>query len=277
MTLSGYKAYQAFKYAVYALLAFNIVLFFARESAAIGHRFATGLSPGDLIEGFAATIDTSAWVILLLMFELETWVLDDRQLTPRVSRSLHALRAICYAFIVYAFYGYLTRLLFLLGATPLEGVSDPCSLVDGNWSYATGPDIYEVLTLSNCAAFSGADAFFQFRGLSAVVDAAGLTGILRLAAVDFGNSGVWLLVVALLEIDVRLQERGRLRGAVFALSTAIKGILYAALFAAAVYWGLKGDIVDFWDAFLWLVAFFFIEMNVFEWRRETPGEALSAA
>jgi hypothetical protein len=36
----------------------------------------------------------------------------------------------------------------------------------------------------------------------------------------------------------------------------------------AVYWGFEGDFVDFWDAFLWLVAFFFIEMNVVEWRRE---------
>jgi hypothetical protein len=40
------------------------------------------------------------------------------------------------------------------------------------------------------------------------------------------------------------------------------------LFLAAVYWGFKGDFVDFWDAFLWLVAFVFIEMNVFNWRQE---------
>ena len=45
-------------------------------------------------------------------------------------------------------------------------------------------------------------------------------------------------------------------------------VLYSILFLAAVYWGVKGDFVDFWDAFLWLVAFVFIEMNVFEWRAE---------
>lgn len=37
-----------------------------------------------------------------------------------------------------------------------------------------------------------------------------------------------------------------------------------ALLLAAIYWGIKGDFVDFWDAFLWLVAFIFIELNVFE-------------
>ncbi len=234
MTVTASKPYQAFKYAVYALLAFNIILFFARESAAIDHRFADVLSAGDVIEAFAATIDTTAWVILLLMFELETWVLDDRNITPGVSRSLHALRALCYAFIVYAFYGYLTRLLFFLAATPLDGFSDLCSLVDGRWSWATGPDNYETLTFANCAAFSDAGSFLQFRGLSAAVDAAGLTAIVRLATVDLVNSGVWLLVVALLEVDVGLQERGRLEGTVLRVSTALKGLLYSTLFGAAV-------------------------------------------
>ena len=277
MTLSGYKLYQAFKYAVYALLAWNIVLFFIRESGAIDFRFLDGLKPGDVIEAFAATIDTTAWVILLLMFELETWVLDDRLITPRVMRLLHTLRAACYAFIAYAFYGYLTKLLFFLGASPLAGVSDLCTLVGQDWAYASRGDTYETLTSANCAGFPAASEYVRLPGVTAVVDAPGLTAILRLATVDLVNSGVWLLVVALLEVDVRLQERGRLEGTVLAASTALKLLLYTILFAAAVYWGLKGEFVDFWDAFLWLVAFFFIEMNIFEWRRESLAGSAPAA
>ena len=74
--------------------------------------------------------------------------------------------------------------------------------------------------------------------------------------------------VLVLEIDVRLQERNRLEGTALYLSNATKFVLYGFLFLAAVYWGFKGDFLDFWDAFLWLVAFVFIEMNVFEWRAE---------
>ena len=44
--------------------------------------------------------------------------------------------------------------------------------------------------------------------------------------------------------------------------------VYSAEQILAIYWGVKGDFVDFWDAFLWLVAFVFIELNVFEWRQE---------
>ena len=52
----------------------------------------------------------------------------------------------------------------------------------------------------------------------------------------------------------------------------INSVLYAMLFACAVYWGIDGDFLDFWDAFLWLVAFIFIEMNIFEWREETQAD-----
>ena len=41
-----------------------------------------------------------------------------------------------------------------------------------------------------------------------------------------------------------------------------KGLLCFILFAAAVYWGFEDDFLDFWDAVLWLFAFFVIERNV---------------
>ena len=44
------------------------------------------------------------------------------------------------------------------------------------------------------------------------------------------------------------------------------------LFGAAAYWGVAGDFLDFWDAALWLFAFIFIELNVFEWQYETSHE-----
>jgi hypothetical protein len=67
---------------------------------------------------------------------------------------------------------------------------------------------------------------------------------------------------------VRLQERNLYEGLALKVSNVVKFVLYSILLVAAVYWGLKGDFVDFWDAFLWLVAFVFIELNVFEWRAE---------
>ena len=268
MTVNSTALFQFFKYAVYVLLAMNIYWFYDEESSAAALQFVNGIDASDLIEAYSATIDTAAWVVLLLMFELETYVLEDRHFTKTVTRSLHGLRALCYAFIVYAFYGYIANLTFLYDTTGLSGVTDLCALLPGQWSWAVTLDEYVDLTNANCASLSNTSVFFQFRDMLAVVDTQGLKDIRYLAWVDVINAAVWLLVVLVLEIDVRLQEHGRFEGLALKASNASKFVLYSILLLAAVYWGLKGDFVDFWDAFLWLVAFVFIELNVFEWRQE---------
>ena len=269
MQVDRQKAFRAFKYTVYTLLVINVYLFFAEEWAAAPHRFVDGVGLADVIEGFAASIDTAAWVVLLLMFELETDTLEDEQFTPRMTFSLHALRAICYAVIIFAFYGYLTKLLYLLGAAPATGIDSLCALGDGNWAFAIDLDEYTIINANNCHSLSSANAFIQLTDSKALVDQAGYTDIVRLAWVDVINAAVWLLVVLILEIDVRLQERNMLAGTALLISNVSKYVLYTILLLAAVYWGIKGDFVDFWDAFLWLLAFVAIELNVFEWRRES--------
>lgn len=268
MNISRENIFVLFKWVVYSLLALNAYFFFDDEWAAATHRFVDGIALGDIIEGFAASIDNTAWVILLVMFELETYVLDNKKLTRRVSRTLHGLRAICYTIIIYAFYGYISKLLFLLGATSLPDVSDLCRLVTDQWAYAVTLDEYQVLTTVNCASMSHATTYYQFTGIAAVVDSQGLTDITRLAWVDVINAIAWLLVVLVLEIDIRYKDAGKFEGTVLRVSNASKVVLYTILLFAAIYWGVKSDFVDFWDAFLWLVAFVFIEMNIFDWHRE---------
>ncbi len=62
-------------------------------------------------------------------------------------------------------------------------------------------------------------------------------------------------------------------GVALLASTALKVVLYGTLLLAVFFWMWKGDFKDWWDAFLWLVAFVFIELNVFEWRAESHRDA----
>ena len=273
LTISRDTIFPLFKYTIYAFLAINVYVFFVEEFAAAQLQFPGGVSPGDWIEAYAATIDTAAWLVLLLMFELETYVLGDDQFTRPVTLSLHGLRIVSYAFIVYAFYGYVANLLFVSDTALIAGIADLCQLSAGDWLYALDLDEYVAISAANCGDLSAADSFARFNGMQAAVDAEGLAAISRLAWVDVINAAVWLLVVAILEVDVRLQEHDRFEGLALKLSNLFKILLYSALFLAAVYWGIEGDFVDFWDAFLWLVAFVFIELNVFEWRQEALEEA----
>ena len=269
MTISRATIYQLFKYTVYVFLAMNVYWFFAEEFLAAKLQFPGGVPLGDVIEAYAATIDTLAWVILLLMFELETYVLEDRHTTPAVTGTLQGVRVVCYGFIVYAFYGYIINVGFIYDIAPTSAIVDLCALPPGEWSYGIDLDEYELITAANCHTFSEASTFLQFKDMPAVVDAAGLDALLGLAWIDVVNAGVWLLVVLVLEIDVRLQEHNRYEGVALHASNIVKVFLYGTLLYAAIYWGVKGDFVDFWDAFLWLVAFVFIELNVFEWRQES--------
>lgn len=268
MTINRSMLFLVFKYTVYVLLAMNVYWFYAEESAAAVLQFSNGIDASRFIEAYSATIDTAAWVVLLLLFELETYVLDERHFTRAVAWSLHSLRAICYALIVYAFFGYIANLNFHYEMRLLESLTDVCALLPDTWSWAVTLDEYAEITAANCSSFATGGALYRFEEMQAVVDQAGLTEIRRLAWVDVINAAVWLLVVLVLEIDVRLQERDRLHGLALRASTGAKYGLYSILLLAAIYWGIKGDFVDFWDAFLWLVAFVFIELNIFEWRQE---------
>ncbi len=93
-----------------------------------------------------------------------------------------------------------------------------------------------------------------------------------LAIVDVVNALTWLIIVALLEIEVFLQLKDKLTDKLMVSFKYTKGFFYVVLFVCAAYWGFKSSFLDFWDAFLWLVAFIFIELNIFQWHSETEEE-----
>jgi hypothetical protein len=264
--------FSAFKYSVYALLTLNIFLFYQEESLATAQTFSQGINLADIIQGYAATIDTAAWVLLLLMFELETSVLEDNSLRqPRVQLALSVVRVFSYSFILYACYGYLTKMLLTYNIA-LYPVSDICTMVGQGYAGILTLDEYPSLDMQNCQLLAN-QALYKLNGQQLLGTASQWRDIQWLAWVDVINSISWIAVVVMLEVDVWLQLQGQLQGRILAISKWIKMVLYSILFAAAVYWGLLGDFLDFWDAFLWLVAFVFIEMNIFKWREETEVNA----
>jgi len=269
-----FRLFTAAKYLVYLLLSFNIYLFLQEELAALSFTFADGIAPGQFIQAFSATIDTAAWVILLLMFELETAVLNDNNIHGLVKWGLHGLRGLCCIALVYAFTGYYQELATLYQVSPLS-VADACSLVGGDYSVLVDLDEYVPLDAVNCAALGG--QVFTVAGFDILVDSETLRSAQLLAWVDVVNAADWLLVVVVLEVEVRLQLRGDLSDQVMNATKVVKLIIYAILFLCAGYWAYAGDFLDFYDAALWLFAFIFIELNVFEWQYETDAEHPVAA
>ncbi|MEM7279127.1 MAG: hypothetical protein AAF385_13470, partial [Pseudomonadota bacterium] len=117
--------FRAFKYTIYALLAMNVGWFFLEDFSASAQTFANGVTWRNFVEAYSSTVDTLAWVVLLLLFELETAVISDERLRGSLKYWLTAIRLVCYFFIAYAFFGYLGKFFLVTNVVDL-GVVDLC-------------------------------------------------------------------------------------------------------------------------------------------------------
>ena len=87
---------------------------------------------------------------------------------------------------------------------------------------------------------------------------------------DFANALTWILVVLVLQYDIYFP--GHYGKSEWTARNIIKFALYGALFIFAVMWGLQGEALDFYDAFLWILSFFVIEMNIFNFEHRFVEE-----
>jgi hypothetical protein len=252
------------------LLAYDAVLFFQQDLAASAATFGDSVSWRNVIEAYSATFDTLAWVVLLLLFELETAIIPDHLLKGRLKWLLKGLAGICYFFIVYSFYGYCYKYGVLTDLVPFD-IDDVCSLIGTEFTYVFELDDYLPLDEAVCTAMNG-QSVMQISGTEIIAMEPALGEAIWLAIVDVVNALTWLVIVVLLEIEVFMQLKDRLTDRSLMIGKYSKGFFYAVLFICAIYWGVKGSFLDFWDAFLWLVAFIFIELNIFQWHSETEEE-----
>ena len=261
--------FRVFKYAVYGLLTYNALLFFQEDLAASAATFGDSITWRNVVEAYSATIDTSAWVVLLLLFELETAVIPDDKLQGGLKWVLSGVRGICYFFIIYAFYGYVQKYLVITNLLPFS-IADICSLAGTEWNFVVDLDDYPPLDAAACAAMQGQE-LLRIAGTEIIGTRAALDSAFGLAVIDIVNAATWLLIVVMLEAEVWMQLKDVLTDRIMLIGKYIKGVLYSTLFVCAAYWGFEGSFLDFWDAFLWLVAFIFIEMNIFQWHEEIEG------
>ena len=264
------RVYKASKYVVYALLSVNIVLFLNEELASAAHAATSDLDIFTGIQLFSATLDTAAWVLLLLLFELETAVIPDDRLVGRTQWIIHGVRLISGLAIVSACWGYLVEWQVFWSSSLLS--MPACELVGQGWSILLDFDIFTALDAQSCVAL-GSEVVAITELERVVATPAALDSAYQLGLVDVINAVTWILVVVLLEIEVRLQLWGGVPRRFQRPLNGIKVVLYLTLAVAAVYWGFEGEFLDFWDAALWLFAFVFIELNVFEWQRDLARQA----
>lgn len=262
--------FQVFKYTIYTLIFINLIYFLREEYLATAARFPDGVGFGMLIDAFSQSTDSFAWLVLLLTFELETYIIPDEKLKGAIKWGLNAVAAVCYILITQALIGYINHMDVIFQFVPYTAGA-VCDLAGTGATAAI--DLYEfpVLTAENCGQFLANQTFYN-EGLNSFATAQMLPELENLALTDVVNASTWLLIVIVLWVDIFLQLRGELTAKLYKWNGGVKAVLYLTLIACCVYWGWLGDLMGFWDALLWILAFFFIELNLFKWHGSTEAE-----
>lgn len=260
---------QLLKLVVYSLLIFNFFLYIRDDFVTSSHTLRSGSTFLEITRSFATTIDESAWITLLLLFELETYLLSDDPLSRSKALLMQVIRLICYVSLAHTLYAWFGNLMELYASVPVEGVTSLCQMASEDVSYAFNL-VYTEINQSNCASLSTATQFFYVDPPTFLIveDHAGLVIEKQLAWIDLFEAITWLVILFTIEVAVWLQDRNIGKGLIFKVLKATKLSLYSLLWTAVAYWIYRGHYMFAWDEFVWIAGFTAIEMNMVEWRKE---------
>lgn len=266
--LGRYQLFLLLKYSLYLLVTINAISFIHTDIVAARLTLKNDFDLQDIQTIFSATIDSVAWLALLLVYELETSVIDDDILNRGYKWIFYGISGLCYIAIFYAAMGYWNKLQVLLDYSPSH-IVDLCKQ-SGSISLLTSLDEYLPVSEFNCAGMVAQD-LQKINSLPVVFypnSYKGLDGTIAIAWVDVINASAWLAIVFLIRLDIIVELNGGASRWVFWVSGLAKIVSYLVLIVMAIYWSIYSSFIDGWDAFLWLISFFFIEMNLISWQSE---------
>jgi hypothetical protein len=253
------------KYIVYLSLSVNFFVYVVDDYQALRSALPAGAPLMDVLTRFSTSIDTGAWMGLILLFELETYTLPDEAFTVKVKALLRAGRAICYALVFSAAYGYTVEALQNYDFSEVAGVSDACQVADQDvWLQINSID-YEEITSLNCNTLTDDEIFYRFKDEESVIASSLVSHVQFQGLIDICNSYVWILVIALMEIEVLLHSADRFGSRLLNAVRQVKSLFYLVLIANGVAWAATGYLIYGWDSFLWIFGFWAIELNLAEW------------
>lgn len=262
-----HKIQQTVKWIVYALLAFNFVLYIIEDTGRAVYTLHAGSTFLDWTAAFMTTIDESGWFLLLIMFEIETYIVDDEDWKGWLAVTVRGVRLLCFVLIAHTVYASAITAMSLQPTVAVEGVTSLCELTDTNVSYVYNLE-YTEINEQTCGDLSNATQFYRVGDDPVVSDMEGLALERDLAWADVAEILLWLMILVAIETVVRLQGRGVTGGTIIKNANIIKYFLYASLIALGVYWASLSHWLYLWDELVWIGGFAAIEMNINEWRDE---------
>ena len=268
-----HKLQQIVKWTVYGLLIVNWGFYIQEDWNAAVHTLGPEATFLDWAGEFATSIDESAWFVLLFMLELETYILEDQDFKGWTAKVIHGARLVCFAMILHTVYAFAVTVDEYSATVPVDNAASLCDLADQDLSFVYNLE-YTAIDESTCSVLSDASRFYRVGDDQLVSTLDGLVLERQLAWSDLVEVIMWLLIIAAIELVVRLQEHGVTSGRLIATANRLKLVCYLVLFALAAWWATLTHWLYTWDTFLWIAGFAAIEMNISEWREEIIEEEM---
>lgn len=269
------NARQCTKLIVYSLLLVNFLQYVLADIEYMRHHFHSGWRWHDWTASFTTTIDELSWFVILILLELETFLLSDSAFSRSRMRAIHLVKAICYLSIGHTIFVYARDTALLANATHFVDTT-LCTFSDQALSFSRNLTYWE-LNATNCAQLSSENEFFIFFQGQAITDASGMQIELQLAWADLIEATVWILVLLVIELSVKLQDRGVGTSVILSFATYLKYLLYGVLWSIAAYWAYRGHWIFAWDETLWILGFMAISANLSQWRKQLAGVSKNPA
>ncbi len=258
---------QILKWIVYSALLINFGFYFVDDYLAMRSALPPDAPFKDFLTAFSTTIDMFAWLGLVFLFELETYALPDEAFTNWLINVMRVLRAICYAMIFFAAYGYTDTLRDSYNYAQADGITSACDAA-GNGTYLQTSVIdYVEITPDNCASLTDDSKFYRFAIEVSHINESLMGHVHFMYWIDVLNAVVWLIVVFLIEVEVRLQAKDRFWSPLLGVVRTSKTFFYLILIGNGVIWAATEYWLYTWDAFLWIFGFWAIELNLAEWEQ----------
>ena len=266
------RAAHIIKWSVYLALVVNFGFYFNDDWQAFQSSLGGHADLEETLESFATSIDVVAWLGLVFLFELETYILSDEAFKGWVPGALLIMRLACYGSIGYAAYGYIAIELDNFKTTPITGLTDLCTIADQATAIQLDQVAFENITRENCEHISSGPPFFQIDQNLSVIDSPTLDHVQKMGVVDVVNAFTWLIVVFFIEVEIRMQSADRFGSRALTWVRRTKTLFYGVLWINALIWLVTDYPMYTYDAMLWIVGFWAIELNLAEWEQERVEE-----
>ncbi|HEY5656205.1 MAG TPA: hypothetical protein VIY27_00300 [Myxococcota bacterium] len=265
-------AFKLFKYGVFAILLINLCFYLVEDVRACLY-LDSGATFGDYLQTAAATIDYVAWIVLIILFEMETSAHAKGAFRGIRKWAIAGMTAACYLVLVYATYGYTVGLADTYRFEPIDSAT-VCDLAQGTFAYVNSAGRPVELNLENCGDFAN-ERVYRSAADRLIATHENLVAIQKLGWVNVANAAAWLLVVLIFQVEITLNQLDKLTRFWLLFCSATKAVLYLVLFADAIYWTFYSAFIDSWDAWIWLIAFLLIDLNLLGLEDLPPAPAIA--